>query len=98
MNTVLFLILLFAVPCIVSYLTVSRVGRKCRNAMIIFSALGIITGIVSINFHVQTTKVLSMITGNYNLEAVGFYSFYFVLIFAGVFTGIILNKNKKDRF
>lgn len=98
MNPIIFSIWLFVIPCIASYFVSLKLGRKGRNAMIILSALGIISGIISMNHHVQTTEVISEVTGYYNLEAIGFYAFYMVIISAGIFTGQILNKKKKDRF
>ena len=97
MNSILFLILLFAVPCIIAYVVSAKIGRKGRNAMIIISALGTTAGILSMNFHVQATKILSVITGHYNLEATVFYAFFAAIVSAGVFTGVIINKNKKYR-
>ena len=97
MNPIIFSIWLFVIPCIISYFLSLKLGRKGKNAVIIVSALGIISGIISMNYNLQATEAISEMTGYYNLEAIGFYAFYMVLVSAGIFTGQILNKKKKDR-
>lgn len=90
LHPVVFLSSLFLVPLVCGiYFSFRFLKRDCRTTicLLILAALDLLHVILSQN-NTAVTKLLSLFTGNYNLEATAFFLFYAVLFYAGLLFGI----------
>lgn len=89
-HPVVFLSSLFLVPLICGICIASVFHKRdcpMGNCLVILAVLDILH-VIFLQHHAATTKILSVLTNHYNLEATAFYLLYAILFYTGLLFGM----------